>query len=59
MAQLLVLYGDTCLWNIVGEVLESEGDAVCKDCNDDEAIPYPLIGLRALTPRTIQSVVAF
>jgi hypothetical protein len=59
MTRMLVRDGDACLWNILGEVLESAGYAVCKACNDDEGIPYPLTGLMALTLRTIPYVVAF
>jgi hypothetical protein len=54
---MLGLDGDACLWNIFGDVLESEGYAVCKACNDAEGLPHPLTGLMALTLRTIQYVV--
>jgi len=35
---MLGLDGDACLWNIFGDVLESEGYAVCKACNDAESL---------------------
>ena len=59
MARILILDGDECLWNTLIEVLESEGYAVCKACNDYEGLPPPLTGLMALTLHTILYVVAF
>jgi hypothetical protein len=59
MARMLVLDGDECLWNIVCEVLESEGYDVGKACNDYEGLPHPSIELRVLTLHTIQYFVVF
>ena len=59
MARILILDEEKCLWNILAEVLESEGYIVCKACNDYEGLPPPRTGLIAITPRTIQYVVAF
>ena len=40
MARMLMLDGHECVWNILNEVLESEGDDVCKACTDDEGLPH-------------------
>ena len=40
MARMLMLDGHECVWHILNEVLESEGDDVCKACNDDEGLPH-------------------
>jgi hypothetical protein len=38
----LVLDGEMCLWTLVVEVEESAGYAVCKACNEEKGLPYPL-----------------
>ena len=57
MAQILLLDGDACLWNVLCEVLESEGYTVCRAHNDYEGLPPTLTGLMALTKRPMQYVV--
>jgi len=59
MARILILDEERFLWHILAEVLESEGYIVCMACNDYEGLPPPRTGLIAITPRTIQYVVAF
>ena len=39
MAQILLLDGDACLWNVLCDVLEREGYTVYRACNDDEGLP--------------------
>jgi CheY-like chemotaxis protein len=57
MAQILLLDGDTCLWNVLCEVLESEGYTVWRAHNDYEGLPPALTGFMALTRRAMQYVV--
>jgi hypothetical protein len=56
---MLIFDGDECLWNLLYEVLQSEGYCVCMACNDYEGLPNALAGLMALTLPTIQYFVAF
>ena len=44
MAQILLLDGDACLWNVLCDVLESEGYTVCRAHNDDEGLRLPSQG---------------
>ena len=57
MAQILLLDGDACLWNVLCEVLESEGYMVCTAHNDYEGFPPTPTGCIALTTRLMQYVV--
>jgi len=57
MAQILLLDGDACLWNVLCDVLEREGYTVYRACNDDEGLPPPLTGCMALPTRPMQYVV--
>ena len=57
MAQRLLLDGDACLWNVLCDVLESEGYTVYRACNDYEGLPPPLTGFIALPTRPMQYVV--
>ena len=59
MARILLLDADACLWQSVCDILEGEGYTVCRAHNDYEGLPPPRTGLIAITPRTIQYVVAF
>ncbi len=59
MTRILIFDEDKCLWNILAEVLESEGYVVCKACNDYEGLPPPRTRLMAITLRPIQYVVVF
>ena len=59
MARLLLLESDACLWNVLSEVLESQGYTVCLAHNDYEGLPLPCSGCRALPTRPVQYVVLF
>jgi hypothetical protein len=58
MARMLIQDGDECLWNVLGDILESEGYVVLQACNDYEGLPHALPRLMALPLRTIQYGVA-
>ena len=57
MAQILLLDGDACLWNVLCDVLESEGYTAYRACNDYEGLPSTFTGLIALTKRPMQYIV--
>ena len=57
MAQILLLDGDACLWNVLCEVLESEGYRVWRAHNDYAGLPPALTGCMALPTRPIQYIV--
>ena len=59
MAQILLLDGDVCLWNVLCDVLESEGDTVCMAHNDYEGLPFALTGFMALTGGAVLYIVVF
>jgi hypothetical protein len=57
MARILLLDGDVCLWNVLCEVLASEGYTVCAAHNDYEGLPFALTGCIALTRGTVLYVI--
>jgi hypothetical protein len=57
MTRLLLLDGDVCLWNVLCEVLESEGYTLCLAHNDYEGLPPAPSGLMAPIAWSIQYVV--
>jgi len=59
MARILIQDGDECLWNVVCDMLESEGHVVLQACNDYEGLPTARMELMSLTPHILQYVVAF
>ena len=59
MARILLLDGDTCLWNSVYDILEGEGYTVCRAHNDDEGLPFTRTGCMALTRGTVLYIVVF
>ena len=59
MARMLIQDGDECLWNVVCDMLESEGSVVLQACNDYEGLPPARMELMSLTLHILQYVVVF
>ena len=59
MARLLLFDRDACLWNVLCEVLESEGYLVCTAHNDYKGLPFARTGCMALTRGTVLYIVVF
>jgi hypothetical protein len=45
MARIIVLEGDDCLWNVLRDILQSEGYTVVDACNDYEGFSQDDAGL--------------
>ena len=60
MIRILVLEGDECLWNVVREVLESEGYIMIEACNDYEGLSQDHARLIvALPPKNTRYLLAY
>ena len=59
MARILLLDGDSCLWNRVCEILVGEGYTVCRAHNDYEWLPFARTRFMALTRGTVLYIVVF
>jgi len=56
---MLIQDGDECLWNVVCDILESEGYVVLQACNDYEGLPPTRMELMSLTLHILQYFVVF
>ena len=50
MARIMVLAGDDCLWNVLQDLLQSEGYTVVDACNDYEGFFQHEAGLALAGP---------